>query len=78
MVVKLRKFKSYEEPLFESSVILYGSQAMADMSLYVKLFESSVILYGSQAWWCHIQWIWLFESSVILYGSQAPPFNQCC
>ena len=35
--------------LFESSVILYGSQA-SDLEKYLsKLFESSVILYGSQA-----------------------------
>ena len=34
---------------FESSVILYGSQALNNVRLLDFRFESSVILYGSQA-----------------------------
>ena len=34
--------------LFESSVILYGSQTFAVLGTDHGLFESSVILYGSQ------------------------------
>ena len=57
--------------LFESSVILYGSQALHLSITATSKFESSVILYGSQA--CRASAVWLssFESSVILYGSQA-------
>ena len=56
---------------FESSVILYGSQAQSHVPRLVCLFESSVILYGSQAFPDADLSVLSFESSVILYGSQA-------
>ena len=71
MVVKLSNINIRFPSLFESSVILYGSQAIRHRSPWYVLFESSVILYGSQAKRVRVEDVLVFESSVILYGSQA-------
>ena len=49
MVVKLSDFSSLSTPKFESSVILYGSEATNMSKPTSDMFESSVISYGSEA-----------------------------
>ena len=56
--------------MFESSVILYGSQTRPPMHRTMLMFESSVILYGSQTIMDNGHTCYVFESNVILYGSQ--------
>ena len=48
MVVKLRHSLGLKPAMFESSVILNGSQTHEDAPRDPALFESSVILNGSQ------------------------------
>ena len=55
---------------FESSVISYGCQTSAAVTVTVKQFESSVISYGCQTPERKIALSTAFESSVISYGCQ--------
>ena len=70
MVVKLTLDHSTIVRLFESRVILDGSQTWADYRYKPNRFESRVILDGSQTMFKKISQIFMFESRVILDGSQ--------
>ena len=71
MVVKLKCRVQRVNPMFESGVVSYGSQAFSIRQIQLFQFESGVVSYGSQARvdeGLHYQ---RFESGVVSYGSQA-------
>ena len=70
MVVKLERCLNRRRTVFESRVILDGSQTQRRCAAVVRRFESRVILDGSQTHWRFNAACSAFESRVILDGSQ--------
>ena len=70
MVVKLNVLMLNRLSLFESRVILDGSQTSRSVFVDASEFESRVILDGSQTAVFVVQTFLRFESRVILDGSQ--------
>ena len=72
MVVKLYAFAPKAMVMFESRVVLDGSQTIEEESVKALQFESRVVLDGSQTG-AMPHWEYLpFESRVVLDGSQTP------
>ena len=59
--------------MFESRVVLDGSQTIIIVSVAAAVFESRVVLDGSQTGGHGSTHVDLFESRVVLDGSQTEP-----